>query len=160
MHRNLAATPRWLFNRTARGPRVLSWLYLHLKRRIALTSSKRSQSRHRLLVPPSGFTKLLLGLSQVQRRRGWGPHFSESGTNFFFFFLELSSDKNLEQGWAVRGVAEIKSLQVPGERTQSAKRAKERRRDKRFLFKLIPLRPSRFPSQDSQKSDKNLALWI
>ena len=55
---------------------------------------------------------------------------------------------------------EIKSLQVPGERTQSAKRAKERRRDKRFLFKLIPLRPSRFPSQDSWKSDKNLALWI
>lgn len=57
-------------------------------------------------------------------------------------------------------MVEIKSLQVPGERTQSAKRAKERRRDKRFLFKLIPLRPSRFPSQDSQKSDKNLALWI
>lgn len=58
------------------------------------------------------------------------------------------------------GVVEIKSLQVPGERTQSAERAKERRRDKCFPFKLIPLRPSRFPSQDSQKSDKNLALWI
>lgn len=95
------------------------------------------------------------------RERGWGPRFSESGTDFFFF-LEPSSNKNFEHGWvsAVRGVVEIKSLQVPGERTQSAKRAKERRRDKRFLFKLIPLRPSRFPSQDSQKSDKNLALWI
>lgn len=58
------------------------------------------------------------------------------------------------------GVVEIKSLQVPGERTQSAERTKERRRDKCFPFKLIPLRPSRFPSQDSQKSDKNLALWI
>lgn len=61
---------------------------------------------------------------------------------------------------AVRGLVEIKSLKVPGERTQSAERAKERRRDKRFPFKLIPLRPSRFPLQDSQKSDKNLALWI
>lgn len=72
--------------------------------------------------------------------------------------MEPSADKNFEQGWV--GGAEIKSLQVSGERTQSAKRAKERRRDKRFPFKLIPPRPSRFPSQDLQKSDKNLALWI
>lgn len=43
------------------------------------------------------------------------------------------------------GVAEIKSLKVLGEQTQSAKRAKKRRRDKHFPFKLIPLRPSRFP---------------
>ena len=104
----------------------------------------------------------LYSLSHRCRERGWGPHFSESGADIFFFFLEPSSNKNFEHGWvrAVRGVVEIKSLQVPGERTQSAKRAKERRRDKRFLFKLIPLRPSRFPSQDSWKSDKNLALWI
>lgn len=45
----------------------------------------------------------------------------------------------------VTGVAEIKSLKVLGEQTQSAKRAKKRRRDKHFPFKLIPLRPSRFP---------------
>lgn len=51
---------------------------------------------------------------------------------------------------------EIKSLQVPGERAQSAERAEERRRDKRFPFKLIPLRPSRFPSQDLQKAIK---IW-
>lgn len=79
----------------------------------------------------------------------------------FFSPTEPSSDKNFEQRWGVvMGVVEIKSLRVPGERTQSAERAKERRRDKCFPFKLIPLRPSRFPSQDSQKSDKNLALWI
>lgn len=141
-----------------------SSVYLHLKRRIALTSSKRSQSRHGLLVPPSGFTKLLLRLSQVQRK-GMGPTFLRKWSRFFFF-KEPSADKNFEQGWVAGrwgvcvGGCEIKSLQVPGEQTQSAERAKERRRDKRFPFKLIPLRPSRFPSQDSQKSDKNLALWI
>lgn len=137
--------------------------YLHLQRRIALTSSKRSQSHHRLLVPPSGFTKLLLGLSQVQRK-GMGPTFLGKWNTLFFFFRAKLRQK-LRAGVGGGGVAreevvEIKSLQVPGERTQSAKRAKERRRDKRFLFKLIPLRPSRFPSQDSQKSDKNLAQWI
>lgn len=91
-----------------------------------------------------------------------GPTFCGKWNRFFFsFFLDPNSDKNFKRGGGGgEEVAEIKSLQVPGERTQSAERAKERRRDKRFLFKLIPPRPSRFPSQDSQESDKNLALWI
>lgn len=77
-----------------------------------------------------------------------------------FFFLRLSSIKNFVAVEVVRGVVEIKRLQVPGKQTQSAERAKKRRRDKRFPFKLIPLRPSRFPLQDLQNSDKNLAPWI
>lgn len=89
-----------------------------------------------------------------------GAHVSQKVEQIFFFSTKLRQKLWAEVGAVRRGVLEIKSLQVPGERTQSAERAKERRRDKRFPFKLIPLRPSRFPSQDSQKSDKNLALWI
>ena len=93
-----------------------------------------------------------------------GPTFLRKWNRiFFFFFFSRAKLQQKTLSWGVgaaREVVEIKSLQVPGERTQSAERAKERRRDKRFPFKLIPLRPSRFPSQDSQKSDKNLAPWI
>lgn len=62
-----------------------SSVYLHLKRWITLTSSKRSQSRHRLLEPPSGFTKTFTQSLTGAEKREWGPHFSESGTEFSFF---------------------------------------------------------------------------
>lgn len=61
-----------------------------------------------------------------------------------------------EYGVDEGAVVEIKSLQVPGEQAQSAERAKKRRRDKHFPFKLIPLRPSRFPLQDSQTT---IEIW-
>lgn len=61
-----------------------------------------------------------------------------------------------EYGVDEGAVVEIKSLQVPGEQAQSAERAKKRRRDMHFLFKLIPLRPSRFPLQDSQTT---IEIW-
>lgn len=79
-----------------------SSVYLHLKRRFALTSSKRSQSCHRLLVPPSGFTKLLLGLSQVQRK-GMGPTFLRKWSRFFFFRAKLSTKTLSRGGGGLRG---------------------------------------------------------
>lgn len=142
-------------------PRTTSPLRCTSTWRDGSLSHLQRQVNHAKIVSTTQWVYNFYSVSHRCTKRGWGPHFSESGTDFFFFGAKLRQKLWAGVGggpWG--GVVEIKSLQVPGERTQSAKRAKERRRDKRFLFKLIPLRPSRFPSQDSQKSDKNLALWI
>lgn len=81
-----------------------SSVYLHLKRWITLTSSKRSQSRHRLLVPPSGFTKTFTQSLTGAEKRGWGPHFSESGAEFScFFFLRWAPSKTSSRGGGGEG---------------------------------------------------------
>lgn len=66
---------------------------------------------------------------------------------FFKFNFNRSSDENFEQevgvvGWR-RSKAEPSSLQTD---PISRKGQEKRRRGKRFLFKLIPQRPSRIPS--------------
>lgn len=73
-----------------------SSVYLHLKRRPALTSSKTSQSHHRI-VSTTQWVYNFYSASHRCKERGWGPHFSESGTDFFFFGAKLR--KNFEQGW-------------------------------------------------------------
>lgn len=76
--------------------RKSSSVYLHLKRQRALTSSKTSQSRHKI-VSATQWVYNFYSLSQVQRK-GMGPRLLRKWNRSFFFFLEPSSDNRLEQG--------------------------------------------------------------
>lgn len=85
---NYASTSQQLITSSSARPpedHEFSSVYLHLKRQRALTSSKTSQSQK--IVITTQWVYNFYWVSHRCRGKGWGPHFAESGTDFFFLFF-------------------------------------------------------------------------
>lgn len=135
MHQPPKETSHELFRKAARGPRGL----------LFDTSPPEETSLSRIFKTRQ--THITQPLLEPHFRKNW--FFSPSSSSFFYFKFNFnrSSDENFEQevgvvGWR-RSKAEPSSLQTD---PISRKGQEKRRRGKRFLFKLIPQRPSRIPS--------------
>lgn len=81
-----------------------------------------------------------------------GDNFPENGADFFWSWA-LTKTLSISNRVLICGGRRWDQKPAIQENQQKewAKRAKKRRRERNILFKLIPLRPTRFPLQDSLK---------